>query len=831
MATYPLLFIPTQPELKRYKGTGGGKKNYPPRDPQAHAQRILRSFDAAWEENAQAAERLVMPLPAKQGVYLQVKGAAGYALATQSLDSSNHYSLLNVRHMGDNDERTILATIFVPEKSKEKFAHKIHAYATELTDKGNPQNAPLVSGIEELHVALLDDFWTDDPVAMPCEIPQWCEIWLKGTTHPELLQRFAGQTTALHIERSTESILSFPERFVVLAKVNRESFHKLLQLSSDIAECRLAREPAEFFTDLTHREQTDWMNACMEKLSFASSPSVAVCILDTGVKNGHPLLSPVLQSEDLHTVHPDWGTHDHCGHGTGMAGIATYGDLTRVLSSGQDMYIAHCLESCKVRSPHNDLPPDLYGFVTAKAVSQAVETAPERIRNICMAVSAESPFAHRGEPTSWSAAIDRLAADTDGGKKLLILLSAGNVRDEIAWQHYPDSNMKLMAEDPAQSWNALTIGAYTDFVQPSDKMQGYTAMAPQGGLSPHSRTSVTWQSKWPNKPDVVFEGGNIAKDAVGNCCDDEKLSVLTTSSRPTTLLRYFNATSAATGEAAWFAAQLQVAYPHAWPETIRALMVHSAEWTPAQLEQFCADSGKKSEVASLLRICGYGVPSLQRALHCMNNSLVLVAEREFLPYKYVDETTNKLKDGMQMHLFALPWPKDALQALVEKNVTMRVTLSYFIEPSPGQRGWDDKYRYASHGLRFDVCGPHETPQEFERRIGKAMAEEEAEQDDTAPAYKSNFTGRWKIGSKGRNRGSVHSDFCEGTGADMASCNYIAVYPVVGWWKKRTHLKKVDSNARYSLIVSLHTEAQDVDIYTPVKVQIDTAVKTPVSIPV
>ena len=35
---------------------------------------------------------------------------------------------------------------------------------------------------------------------------------------------------------------------------------------------------------------------------------------------------------------------------------------------------------------------------------------------------------------------------------------------------------------------------------------------------------------------------------------------------------------------------------------------------------------------------------------------------------------------------------EALSALGDKKVTMRVTLSYFIEPGPGQRGWKDKYR-------------------------------------------------------------------------------------------------------------------------------------------
>lgn len=383
-----------------------------------------------------------------------------------------------------------------------------------------------------------------------------------------------------------------------------------------------------------------------------------------------------------------------------------------------------------------------------------------------------------------------------------------------------------MSEDPAQSWNALTIGAYTEL----DQAEGCIPLAAKGQLSPFSRTSTLWRPQWPAKPDVVFEGGNIGRDNADFHGTHEALSVLTTSHLPLKrLFKSFNATSAATAEAAWFAAQAQVAYPNAWPETIRALMVHSAEWTPAMREQF-APTGSKTELSKLRRICGYGVPSLKRALNCMNNSLVLVAERELKPYCYTDEVTGKPQSGMQMHIYELPWPVETLRDLGDKNVTMRVTLSYFIEPGPGQRGWKEKYRYASHGLRFEVCGAQEEPEEFAKRISNFVAEDE-NNENSAPIRASNTRDRWAIGLNGRASGSIHSDFFTGTAAELAACNSIAVFPVSGWWKMRTHLGKSTSNARYSLIVSLHTEAQDVDIYTPVKIKIDSTIKTPVTIPV
>ena len=61
MQEYPLLFIPTEPELKRYKGNGRGDSKYPLRTPRDHAENVQRLFTAAWADNAQAAEQYVLP--------------------------------------------------------------------------------------------------------------------------------------------------------------------------------------------------------------------------------------------------------------------------------------------------------------------------------------------------------------------------------------------------------------------------------------------------------------------------------------------------------------------------------------------------------------------------------------------------------------------------------------------------------------------------------------------------------------------------------------------------------------------------------------------------
>lgn len=349
---------------------------------------------------------------------------------------------------------------------------------------------------------------------------------------------------------------------------------------------------------------------------------------------------------------------------------------------------------------------------------------------------------------------------------------------------------------------------------------GYQLLATPGSLSPYTTTSCLWESKlWPNKPDVVFEGGNLLSGPENKIQAHEDLEELTTYHRITT--KYFQtitATSLATAKAAYMASVIHFYYPDFWPETIRGLMIHSAEWPQRLIEQFNINLKKKTEIGNLLRIAGYGIPNLSKALHCAANSLTLIAENEIQPFKKEDSSykTN------EMHLFKLPWPVEQLLDLGENTVRLRITLSFFIEPGPGEVGWKDRYRYASHGLRFDLNNINETEQDFIRRLSK----EENTENDT------DFTGssgsdRWLIGNNNRKLGSVHSDIWEGNAADLASCNLIAVFPVIGWWRERHHLNCYNKKARYSLLVSLEVPEQDIDIYTTVKnmVAIPTEIQT------
>jgi hypothetical protein len=317
---------------------------------------------------------------------------------------------------------------------------------------------------------------------------------------------------------------------------------------------------------------------------------------------------------------------------------------------------------------------------------------------------------------------------------------------------------------------------------------------------------VIFQEPWPTKPDVVFEGGNVAHDGPTIDFPVADLCLLSTYYKPAE--RSFTlswATSAATAQVARIAAMIRAEYPDLSPEAVRALIVHSSEWTRA-MEAHLRGAGGKRARAKLVRRYGFGVPSLDRALRSANDALTLVVQAEIRPF--VD---GKMRE---MHLYELPWPKAVLEELGQTPVRLRVTLSYFIEPNPGRRGWTRKHRYASHGLRFEVKSPTETVDEFRKRLNQRALEE----DEGRPPTAGDAAG-WFLGEQTRNKGSIHSDMWVGTAADLAERGVVGIYPVSGWWKEQPKRDRSQFGAHYALMVGLETEAEEIDIWTPVAQEI------------
>ena len=750
----------TETEPYRYPGSGGNSPSKPPAQNRARHGAALQRQIAELRGVAEFAREAQQAAGMEDGLGLQVEFESfpDIELVFESL-ARDHWGieLLNVRH---EDNRTH-ATVFVPDGKLDHFERLIREYLAEARDKaGRPRDHQrLIDAIRQIRAASLRALWTDSPDVFPTpdDGAIWWEVWLP-------VRRNRRATVAAFRERAgaqdmevAPGELNFPERTVVMARAAVEQMERSMVTLNSIAELRRPKETADFFDSLERDEQAEWLDDLLDRAQFAAEADDTpyACLLDSGVNRGHPLVAPALDAADLHTVEPGWGTDDAAGHGTEMAGLALAGDLNELLAGTDPVEIEHRLESVKL-IPRDGVPgagPRHHGYLTVEAVARPEVTAPYRRRVFGMAVTARDDR-DRGRPSAWSAAIDSLAVDFDGdgANPRLLVVSAGNVRDSNAWSDYPDSNDTDGVHDPAQAWNALTVGACTDLVRITEPdAGGYSPIAPEGGLSPFSTTSLTWDRHWPLKSDVVFEGGNAAKDAF-SAVSMHSLSLLTTHHLPANrLFTTTNATSAATALASRFAARVMAIYPGLWPETIRALIVHSAEWTDTMKRQSfrAARLPTKEDYLRLIRRCGFGVPNLDRALWTVDNSLTMVVEERLHPFKRAGSDPPTLRD---MHLHDLPWPRDVLEDLGETPVEMRVTLSYFIEPNPSRRGHRSRYRYESHGLRFDVKRPLESVVEFRKRVNLAARDE----DEGSPG-RSGGDDAWLIGARGRHRGSLHGD--------------------------------------------------------------------------
>ena len=785
-----------------------------PRSREEHGEKLrgelaasYRAFDAARREDP----RLDPP----QGTFLEVELKRGSRVEVVERKKAGIQP--GAAKLGLNENRIV--GLYVADESREIFADILREYQQgELTPGGKPQRKDFVEPIESIRAARLETFWTDDPSRLPPPGRQmWWEIWCVPAFEDELEQLIArlGARTA-----DREQRLYFPEHVVLAVLADRATIELMLFARLSIVELRRANDsPAFFLDDIDRDEQRDVCEELSERTEWPGMDVPAVCLLDTGVNRAHILIEPTLAEADMAAVKAEWGVADSPhGHGTGMAGLALFGDLAPHLAGVDVPSLSHRLESVKILPPDGFDPTEerLYGASTKQAVALPETERPDRRRVFCLAVTNEDRTGKR--PTTWSAAIDQEAAGvTEVGERVpprLFVVSAGNAPNEITMDRIADPDT-LEIEDPAQAWNAITVGGYTDLINIQEpEFKDYSPYARAGNISPYTRTSTRWlQGKAPFKPDIVMEAGNrVVSPARTYTYDADSLALLSTG--PNTdqhPLVSFRATSAATAQAARLAARLMAEYPHYWPETIRALMIHGAEWTTFMKDALTA-AGAKSAAYLLLRRYGHGVPTFERASASARNHLAMISEAEIQPYSRSGKGMN------ECHFYSLPWPRAALESLGEQDVTLKITLSYFVEPNPGSSAAFDPYRYQSFGLRFDLKRRSETAVNFAKRLNKQAWEQPKDRPSTDPDGD-----RWLFGTQSMSAGSLHSDEWTGPAVNLLSRNIICIKPVGGWWKDRAKADVRGRKARYSLVLSLRSQDSEIDLYTPISTMIEAEV--------
>lgn len=821
-------YVESRPRTAR----GMGNTATRPVDRETHGKRLIEEIEAVFTQaqKTQDSQNLAPELKAN-GTYLTLEGAeVDFGLKLDSLTrtarsrtraTKTQWVLLST-HPATQDapER---ATIWVSDEFKKQFLRLFQDYLTKNTDKGNPENNALVANISRVRSTFLGDLWTSKHAPTHRELAWW-ELWLdRHRERPGLFERV---TRELGIEASNQRIV-IDNSVVVRVRAIWKDLLPLIETDLPLTEIR---RPSFIDTieDLADCEQLEYASDLLTRIIPAPPEAPAVCHLDSGVFRTHILIKGSLESSDQHSIFPESSGHDPHGHGTSMAGIALYGQhLDRLLEGTQVVHLQHRLESVRIIPQQGEETRKDYASATINAISCS-EMNTDRQRTFCMPVSTESDT-DPGQPTLWSTSIDALAAGSDicirnnefslitgpnHNAKRLIIVSSANV-DSYDVDHLANSDVSPI-EDPGQSWNALTVGAFTrlDQATRNPSYTNYTPVAPAGELSPHSRTSLLFGDHlWPIKPEICLEGGNVLTDGQGFFeTRPAVLSLRSTGIKNDVDLTSANATSAATAQAARLAALTMSRYPSYWPESVRALLVHEARWTERMRAHLDACETKSGR-ARLLRRYGWGVPTEEAVLTSSHRAVTMVVQDEFCPF---DETYAM----RELRLHSLPWPRDVLQSLGGADVRLRITLSYFIEPSATRRGWKGKYTYASYGLRFDLKAPTDiNVKGFLARVNRQAREEEDGDYSSSESYSKH----WLLGTQARHYGSLHQDEWQGSGAELAACDHIAVYPVGGWWKNNNRRDRRDLSVRYALLVSLNTSAQGADLYTPIAAQLSVPV--------
>jgi subtilase family protein len=598
-------------QAEKFKAKGGGSTKRPNDVPNRaqHSQALLQALDALPDIRGDG----------RPGLYLEVEGRPGEVMITSGLNASD-LTLLAVEPGRLENGRPRKATVFASATGLDKLRHKIEDFAEKNRTKmdgseGRPYNADLVQSIGAIVEAGLRALWRSPDAKFPEDdgATPW-EIWLDNSQAEAFIARAAEFGVAIGADR-----LEFPEDLVVIANATRDALALAVRRLAGVRALAAPTVTADYFDAMEVEEQVEWLGALQAIATFeAIDDPTYITFLDRGVARAHPLIAPALDVADRHAANPAWGVEDSVGHGTQLAGLSLYGDLTNALQTMMPIHIRHRLESAKIIPDAGHNPHHLLGAMTRAGIN-AVETVADRRRTFAMASTTEDDTPHDGAPTSWSSEIDQLIAGTSGLKKIsrLFLVSAGNTNknlygndDYLSTSHHSDNEI----ESPSHAWNAICVGAYTDKIVLPAGEPG-TPLAPGGDLAPSSRTA-SWLSYWPIKPDVVFEGGNWVVNGLPPPMGHSALSLLTTDHRfPLRAFTTCGETSGATALAARAITELWSDYPLLAREHSCTFCVLSAlDPTDAQPSAGKSREGRLWSVVSTLRLwrSGYGASTQKR---------------------------------------------------------------------------------------------------------------------------------------------------------------------------------------------------------------------------
>lgn len=568
----------------------------------------------------------------------------------------------------------------------------------------------------------------------------------------------------------------------------------------------------------------------------------AVCVIDSGIQEGHLLLQPAIDQTSSHCFLPGKTATDvgdyvaGGGHGTRVAGAVLYGE--EVAKAGTPK-LPFWIQNARVLDDNNRMPEEVFPAEAMRAAVEHYHSGPRATRIFNHSINAYG-YCRLRYMSSWAAEIDALSNEHD----VLIIQSAGNIRpsgpmpypgvkDHLdAGRPYPGYLYEPAARvaNPGQSLQALTVGSiaygafeagnWRSFATEPDFPSAFSRSGP--GIWNVIKPEVVEYGgdfiRTNNQPTDVHGGGGIPA-----ACPELVRSTMFPPGPAAD--RDATGTSFATPKVARIAAQLQRLLPAEPTLLYRALLVQSAQW-PAWAEdvlsQLRAPNGQQTQgtrqqllddASQIIRCIGFGIPDQTRAAVNTDHRTTFITSAE-----------TPIHAG-ECHIYQVPIPAALRQQADEYDIRIDVTLSYVAQPRRTRR---NLRHYLSTWVDWVTSNLGEGLNDF--RVRAMKAEEEENEGEPLPGSTlpwtlqvSSTTGL--IRNTRRNSGTVQKDWAIVRSNTLPDHFCIAVRGHQGW------SRDPDTTARYALAVTFEIVGQEISIYDPLRaavielqMQIDTEVE-------
>ena len=597
----------------------------------------------------------------------------------------------------------------------------------------------------------------------------------------------------------TAAKVSFPDSISMRVKMRGRGFTDLILNHPRIFE---VREPDETEgIEATSATQPETPPPFQLQPPNVSAP--LVCIIDSGMQEGHRLLNAALTSARSVCLLPGKLPADVVdevaggGHGTRVGGAVLYPEV--VPTGGAEA--ARCwLGNARVLGADQKLPNTLY----PPAMLERVVGHFADCRIFVHSINATSPCPTQ-RMSAWATKMDELSYTKDS----LFVVSAGNLdarqsvpgkgfldhlSDGAAHPDYLLSDSARVAT-PAQSLQALTVGSMASTTY-DDGFWKSVAQAEQPSCFSRSGLGI-WDTV---KPDVVEFGGDccIPRDGTPTTtiqkAETSPQLVRSTLHGGSEVGRDAVGTSFAAPKVAALAAELQHLLPDQSTLLYRALIANAARW-PAWVGTLPRD-----ERVRAFRWIGYGRPDWNRALSNGGSRVTLITSE-----------TLSLRAG-EAAVFEVPIPEALRTPGADNRLRIDVTLSYATEP---RRTRSSLKGYQAVWLDWMSSRLREPVDLFLHRMWKEIAKPTTSADPGSIPWMLSDKEDTGQSREIRRQGTLQKDWAVISGFDLPESFAIAVRGHRGW-----NAADDSASARFTLVVSIEAENPALRVYEPVRVELD-----------